>query len=189
MDKLRLAWAAGIIDGEGCFSIRLNRASEKTRCAVDQYALIAKVAMCHEETVRLLHSTFGRGSLYTVRAGDYYVTRRRRQQWIWECTSRNAAAIIEAVLPYLVTKRGEAEIALTFSRLPTARNGRARTPPELTQRRHDLYLQLRAAKGRLDVPAPKLGEPFVDARPRPKPRGKTETVLTQQSAQTISDPI
>lgn len=145
MDKqLQYAWAAGIIDGEGCIHIRLNRATDKTRHASDSYALVVKVTMCHEETVHRLRSIFNLGTtLKTIEESA-----SRSAAYTWKCSSTHAALVLSYVRPFLVTKAVEADCALRFASLPPGRQGRRPVDTELLQQRRFLYTELRELKSR-----------------------------------------
>lgn len=133
-----LAWAAGIIDGEGC--IGLHRHGGPTK---NWWSLILKVTMGHEPSIRRLHDLFGEGSVQNQRPS-------RGQQhynvaWSWLCTTRQVERVLAQVRPYLVTKAAEADLALEYLRLPTM-PGTQRIPTELAVERVRLFEALRDAK-------------------------------------------
>jgi hypothetical protein len=94
-----LAYAAGIIDGEGCISIsrRPNRATLRGTIAV---------AMCEPQAVAFLHHIFG-GHLITAR-----VQRRdkpeHRPQDVWGVAAKDAANVCRVLAPHLRVKRQQA---------------------------------------------------------------------------------
>lgn len=103
-----LAYAAGLIDGEGCITIlrRAPSAKNQQRSASCQLAVI--VAMGDPGPVDFLQRCFPASRTQrTDRRTDYCVHR-------WATCSRKAADFLDAVLPYLQGKRRQAEKAIEF---------------------------------------------------------------------------
>ena len=99
MTETEKAWLAGIFDGEGCVWCRWPKRKN----------VIVEVKMTHLPTIERIHALFpGRlatGSLSKNAFG-------KRPQWRWSLDTRGSKVFLALVLPYLVTKRREAEIAL-----------------------------------------------------------------------------
>ncbi len=92
-----LAWAAGVLDGEGC--IYLVRGGH----------LNITVGNTNLDMVERLFKIFGYGRPKLLRAPS---RRRYRPFWVWHVSSKQAAEVLEAVLPYLVAKKEQARLAL-----------------------------------------------------------------------------
>jgi hypothetical protein len=92
-----LAWAAGLIDGEGCIRIDTG------------FRLVLKVKMTHLPTLERLMEVFSCGSVRPCK-----VKQGTRPQWIWSCMGLRAMKVIEEVSPYMVTKKQEALLALQY---------------------------------------------------------------------------
>jgi len=148
MTKLELAWAAGIIDGEGCISIIRVPASAQDRCVVDRFVLHLKVTMGHKETIDLLHRIFNAGSVQSHQPK----TDRTNASYSWICQSRQAQLVLRLSSHYFVTKAKEAKVALEFMKLPLAKRGgwggSCKTNVELSKKREILYWKLRKLKSR-----------------------------------------
>lgn len=58
-----------------------------------------------------------------------------RPQWVWEATGNHAAAALERLLPYLVVKRAEAELAIQYQRWKNTnvRRGRRQSDWDLAE--------------------------------------------------------
>lgn len=147
MNKVELSYWAGLFDGEGCISIRHNRPTETSKHRSDLYSMITKVTMCDGSLIRSMSMAFGVGHIGFQRR--YIDKGTHRPAWSWTSMSKDAEAVIRALLPYLRSKKKEAKIALTFFDLPDGRNGKNRIDSRLTSARRRIYLKLRAAKGRL----------------------------------------
>ena len=92
-----IAWAAGIIDGEGCIWTRWPK---RTNVCVE-------VKMIHKPTIERLSQLFG------GRVSEAHKRRRgRRTQWRWWADTRVAQKVLDATLPFLVTKRMQARCAI-----------------------------------------------------------------------------
>ena len=103
-DPTRLAYAAGLIDGEGCIHTDTNRRAQTYRPRVS-------VGMTEPalHLLRELQSEWG-GTLYQQRTA----TDRWAAAWTWHMTGTPAAEFIRAVLPYLRVKREQARLALAL---------------------------------------------------------------------------
>ncbi len=147
-NEVDLAWAAGLIDGEGCVSVVTYEAEHAERCTTRRYVLVLKVTMGHRPTVERIASLLGVG---TVQA-HVAKSARVNASYSWVAQSRRAEAALRAVRPYLVTKAKEADVALAFMALPLARRGGPRgsrnTPLALLRARERLYWKLRKMKPR-----------------------------------------
>ena len=108
MRQTDLAWAAGIVDGEGC--ILLYRAKTRTG---DAWVLRLTVINTSQPMLQRLQEIFQLGSVRQRRRTNP----RHKVQWTWEIAARKAEAALILLLPYLVTKRREAELGLTSRRL------------------------------------------------------------------------
>lgn len=129
-----LAWAAGIIDGEGCISIRAHRKDGVVR----SYSLLLKVTMGHRESIDRLWSIFQTGSIQNVDQ------RRWNPAWSLVCTTLQAKTVLDLVYPYLVTKRVEADLAQQFFDVHVI-SGRRMTP-YVRERKIELFIAMRDAK-------------------------------------------
>ena len=105
-----LAYAAGIIDGEGCIQIIKGR---KSKYGVHyHYTLVIRVAMADPEPILWLKQTFGGGLSYI----KSYKT-REKGMYRWSIGARKAKDFLNFISPYLKAKQGQADIALEFQSL------------------------------------------------------------------------
>lgn len=98
------AWAAGIFDGEGCVMLALlhPNATRKT----ESWMLRADVGNTDPRMLVKLKAMFG-GSIVVKKKRDRYMP-----QWRWIVYGNNAVAALTAMLPHLITKKSQAEVAL-----------------------------------------------------------------------------
>lgn len=137
MKKQEIAWAAGIIDGESCIRICHTLAKPGGK---PYYSLRIAVEMTHAGTVRRLASLFGAGSiLLRVRGGN-------KPTYTWTVNGVAAEQVIRLIFPYVVTKKGEAMMALAFCELPKNAEVPEETQAAFNQLRHHYFKCLQQAK-------------------------------------------
>lgn len=110
--KLLLAWAAGIIDGEGHIGIRRPWPEKQT------LRLYLDVSNTHIATIQRLVAIFGGLWRVSQRKGN------RQPIAVWTVSHRKAERILRDVLPYLFTKREQAVGALEYRKLVRHRGGK-----------------------------------------------------------------
>lgn len=142
------AWAAGLIDGEGCIFITRRKPQAKHRQVNVSYVLGVRVSMGHEATVRRLADLFDFGSVYTGCPSNP----RANPYWAWLVQSRLAAEVLTTIQPYAVTKAVEIIIGLEFASLILAprggKGGSDLIPDDLLGRRAELWEQMSRVKPR-----------------------------------------
>jgi hypothetical protein len=103
-----VAWLAGLFDGEGCVWSRWPKRAN----------VIVEIKMTHRPTLERVNEIFpGRLVLGNLSRGAL----GKRDQWRWSLDTNGARDFLTLVLPYLVTKREEARIALELCRQPERR--------------------------------------------------------------------
>lgn len=108
IDETSWAWLAGLFDAEGC--IQLVRLPNRIG-----YTLRLDLKMTHQVSVyRVLHIA-GTGRVYQVPTDE-----RRKTAWNWQATTRQVGHVLPRILPYLVTKRDQAELGLRYLAVPKA---------------------------------------------------------------------
>jgi hypothetical protein len=109
-----LAYAAGIIDGEGTIGIYPHSAATNTRDRrISVLRIRVAVPQCDIRLPQWFKSTFGYGY---INCGGVPKS-GRRIVWVWSiCGFKQAVPFLELIRPYLLLKRDRADIALTFAR-------------------------------------------------------------------------
>ena len=139
----KLAYLAGIIDGEGCFNI--YRSGKRPR--VD-YALRVQIMNTSEALTDWLIANFG-GTVIKRPSNFGWKT---RYEWFF-CKSQIDELIV-LTLPYLVIKTKQAQVALAFRKTFLVREHPLSA--KTRELRESLYLQMRVlnAKGHIKEPSP-----------------------------------
>lgn len=100
------AWVAGIIDGEGSVSIQ--------RKADGNLEVLLRVSMTHELTVRTIKVFAHVGK---VRQDKSRMSSGGKDVWEWRVKGKKAVSTLRQCMPFLVTKKVQARIALEFALL------------------------------------------------------------------------
>ena len=128
--KVDYIYLAGILDGEGCVTVGAGR---RETCI--NYNPIVVVQNTSKQLIDWLHKTFG-GQVYLSKKE----TSKTKTAWAWRITKkRSIETLLLAVLPYILVKREQAKLLLTFVRLE-------RTAP--SNLRVKIYEELRVLNSR-----------------------------------------
>lgn len=101
MTDTQAAWVAGIVDGEGCIGIFKARKS---------YRLTLAVSMTHKPTIERLKSLLKVGSITHNKSASS----KWKDSWSLHISGEDAVAVIRRLLPYLFTKRAQADLAIEY---------------------------------------------------------------------------
>lgn len=107
--KYVLAYAAGIIDGEGCISIFKHRKRRDTKHGYI-FALTVRVSNTNEYIINWLKMQFGGG---ICKMADR-TSKGYKNCWQWSLSGKKASDFLKLVEPYLLIKHPQAEIAIAF---------------------------------------------------------------------------
>lgn len=160
MEASEFAYAAGFFDGEGSIDIRFSITSRGAK-KYERFHLRVCVVQIDRRPLDWLCERWG-GSVSKRKNGGLHT---------WVLSTASAAKFLSDVLPFLIVKRDEAQIAMEFQR--TMRSGMVNTAGskgvdrlsvEDRQRRFDLMRQMRdarlakgiSARDRANVPATRV---------------------------------
>lgn len=113
MEPTDLAYAAGIIDGEGCIFIDKQNPSPKGRGKTPRYAVRVAVAMCDPEVCEWLQERWP-GFLTRVEMAKYNPKARPSFRWI--IVAEKAVNFLEDVFPFLKIRHHQARIAIRYQK-------------------------------------------------------------------------
>ena len=150
----QLAWAAGIMDGEGSFMLSYrppttdnpvkakwgtNRTGIYPR-RTGTYVKICSVPNTQLKLLRLFKSWFG-GSIATVKMPE---DTNQKQLYVWRLTSAHEVKhFTESIKPYLFLKRRHAEIFLEFYTTVQERFSGKLITPEIRELRAKLHAEIK----------------------------------------------
>lgn len=141
-----IRYAAGLFDGEGM--VRIGRWAKPDSTHV-RYQIRVTIGMSHRPVIESLHKQFG-GSLHNNRHD--LRNPKNRIQFNWIASSQAAVKFLRKVLPHLVVKREEAEIAIALQEHIDANRPTLKTREALFAYRENLYQRITALKKRAYPP-------------------------------------
>lgn len=106
MTTHELAWLAGFIDGEG--TIRVGKHISKR--GYQQWDTVLSAANTHKPTLEWIQGHLG-GGVYKVCKSPQG---NRRVAWAWKIVGKQAVDAVGLLLPYLITKKKQAEVIIAF---------------------------------------------------------------------------
>ena len=112
MTDVEIAYAAGLIDGEGYVGVtrtRTNKAAKGCRRGVS-YRTMVTVSMTDMRALKFLQRVAGNGRFTKIKKQK----RSHRQAWRWTLWSRQAANFLKLIRPYLVIKAEAADVCIAF---------------------------------------------------------------------------
>lgn len=137
MVDVELAYLAGFFDGEGSISISRHGRGDRS------LSLHLQVPQIVRAPLERFQARFG-GTIHLTGRGQSPLS--RRPIWSWHAGPRAGAAALGAMLPYLIVKRQQADIALEFqSRMKWGTN----QPPSDEEWEIRLGLQARLREARV----------------------------------------
>lgn len=125
-----LAYFAGIIDGEGSFSLKRHLKSHRYGCAL-------AVGNTDLRMLDWIQSRFG-----GIVAAEKRANTRHKPIWRWVANSDDLETIIRSILPYLVCKKDRAELILAY---------RATLSPRVNSKRSTYDIQPHIQQERLKI--------------------------------------
>ena len=105
--ELELAYAAGLMDGEGYIGIKCSERDKIQRSR--SHRVYVSLGNTDEKMVKFMLDKFG---------GTYYYAERKasnsKPMYTWKLSAISAVTFLGQVLPYLITKKERAEVAMEF---------------------------------------------------------------------------
>ncbi len=109
-EATRLAYVAGLFDGEG--HIRIQRQHFRDRRS-PSHCVRVSVSNTDRSVIEFLHDTFG-GYIVVVNNEARCRKAHWRTCWSWELTSTGAANFLSMIQPYVRIKQRQVQLALEF---------------------------------------------------------------------------
>jgi hypothetical protein len=142
LSETEKAYAAGIIDGEGCIGVYNTRTKGDKRAAY--YQLTIRVCMRSPRIPFWFHERFP-GSIHRGK------TKFGKPTYTWQARNVEAESVLQALIPYLFEKQDQAKVALEFAEFRRTQfraiepwkggaKGAKRYAPEVLQAR-DVYVE------------------------------------------------
>lgn len=137
-EAIDLAYAAGIVDGEGCIMAKPDR----RHVHGTNYQLTCKIEMAELETILWFQAKFGGGINKPKRSRSYF-----RQTYRWEICGKRCLEFLARIEPYMKGKKAQALVALSW---PYTRNHQ-KEGSEIRLKRDYIYRELQRLKRELSA--------------------------------------
>jgi len=144
------AYFAGLFDGEGCITIK--RTAPRGRQRTHTYIFSLSIEMADPRPIKAVCQAFNLNLTYNT-SRHLKNPSKHRYMYVAQIGRQAGIKILKTLLPYLIAKREEAELAIEFYERcfpPHLINGRNRrpVPKKLLVLRHRYYAHLRQLKRR-----------------------------------------
>lgn len=154
MEEVKLAYIAGIIDGEGSIMIQRQASKSfmaqraKTGCFHPHYSPGIRIGMLEREPLDLIVETTKIGFIYEEKPYHH-----KRPMFRWMIRSKqDIEDFLPLIMPYLIVKKQQAELCLKFIKEWVSCTG-IRITPEVQAMRENAWLQMRKLNGVVTLPA------------------------------------
>ena len=144
MEVTKLAYIAGILDGEGSIMI-MRQASKsfmeqraKSGCFDPHYAACVRIGMLERVALDFIVKTTGIGKVYEEKS---YHHKRPMFRWMTR-KKEDCLKFLTLISPYLLVKKGQAELCMKFMNEWVSANG-VRLTPENREQREKAWLEMR----------------------------------------------
>lgn len=140
-----IRYLAGLVDGEGCIALRKRK--DMPSNPRPSYMLVVQIAMTHEGVIKAVKESIG-GAMSEIK---WHRRMNNRPAYQWRLYAGAAAKFLEDVLPYLIVKKDEAQLGISFQKHVDEYLNKLRHLPkerqeEIWQYRESVYWTMRNLK-------------------------------------------
>lgn len=154
MEEVKLAYVAGIMDGEGSIMIQRQASKSfmeqraKSGCFYPHYAPAIRIGMLEKEALDFIVRSTGIGFIHQEKPYHH-----KRPMFRWMIRSKwEISEFLTLILPYLIVKKKQAKLCLKFVNEWVSYNG-ARLTPEIQAQRENAWMEMRKLNGIVTSPA------------------------------------
>lgn len=159
-DPLKLAYLAGIVDGEGCLCIYRVNPAKYNRYQNPCFRSSLTISNTRKELFNWIEEHFGNLNHSKKHRRSIFKKHSQHERWIYEWTvqGNRLVDLCNQLLPYLVLKKRQAELMIEFRKTFDLQKGfGAHTPlsPDIIALREDIRIEIKRlnAKGFLKADA------------------------------------
>jgi hypothetical protein len=134
----KLAYLAGIIDGEGCFGMHYYKKLNRHYLTVDIYNSCT-------ELLEWLSGNFP-GSHHEIKSASKKIHINWKPQYIWRSNNSQTLQFLKDLLPYLIVKKKQCELSIKFRETFIKRE--CPVSPETREIRRLLYEEIKSLNTR-----------------------------------------
>lgn len=146
-DPLKLAYLAGIVDGEGCLCIYRVNPAKYNRYQNPCFRSILNISNTRKELFDWIENHFGNLNQSKKHRRSIFKKNSTHERWIyeWVVQGHRLVDICSQLLPYLVLKQRQAQLILEFRKTYELQKGfGSATPlnPEIIATREDIRVEM-----------------------------------------------
>ena len=153
-ENMTLAYVAGVLDGDGSFSI-IKKIENALRSPL--YYPVIQLANASKELVEMFQEKFG-GSFFTRKARELKDGGKRKPSHQWKLEKSNSCLpFLEKIIPHLVVKQERAKFLKEFISKNPFKRGSNKLSEDILMNRESDYLKMRQFndEGTRNKPFPK----------------------------------
>lgn len=145
MAKPKTSQAEFDVDGEGTISITMSAVGKAGKKKTPSFTMSLLVANTDMRLINWLSKTFTGDFIYSHSVSQR--TKCNKACFTWRLFEARAAQVIRRILPYMLCKRDQGEIALAWRELKESRPRTARLTSDELEARNDLRNKIRVLNG------------------------------------------
>ena len=126
MTEVQLAYLAGLLDGEGCITV--CQRGRKLKSGTPQHEALVAVGMVDPTAILWALNATGLGRIR--RHDNTKYNPKWSMAYTWRVSTRDAARLLERVLPYLQLKKRQAELVIEITALKRLSTNKVQHAPE-----------------------------------------------------------
>lgn len=141
-DPITLAFAAGLMEGEG--SIRINSPTKR-----NNGALVVAMSNTNAQIVAYMHERWpGYCKIVSHGRAAKMAATNRKPAWCWTIAAKVAARFLQSIQPYVHTERMKDRIALALEYQAQKEFTHRARSPEYRERQMDFFRRMKALNHR-----------------------------------------
>lgn len=146
-EPLKLAYLAGIVDGEGSLCIYRVNPAKYNRYQTPNFRSVLNISNTRYELMEWLDTNFSNfNSGHKKHRRSIFKKNSTHERWIyeWVVQAHRLVDVCQQIMPYLVLKKRQAELILEFRSTYTQKSFGASTPldPETVEKREKIRLEM-----------------------------------------------
>lgn len=145
-DPIKLAYLAGIVDGEGCFWIGTIRRKYGDGYVNNHYRGVLKVCNTDERLIQWMIDNFQ--GTHSAQSKHQPKAKLNRMVYDWVVTGERLLDISHQLMPYLVIKKEQCQIMIKFRNTYVERAGSNQIKPENLAIRAQCVIDIRQHNSR-----------------------------------------